>query len=275
MLVESVLGIGVGFQYSSEMSKFNRRQAYYLCRSLGVSPTEEAMRSPIISQSAVVGRVSGAFADLGSVKPIRDALDGAEAVAIYLGQGLSFEGLMEIGDPVNVSLEVIDIKPDRKIITARACCRLENGDIVAQGNGTVLMTRPGEKAPSNGKEGIDDSDGGDEVTDLKVFWYGIGGQDFNVAHLDPEEASKGYFGAPVSHGGRSLDLVLVEYGKQFKRPCVGLNVKYEAPVFFGDRLRPILDIDLEKGDQGQDVIPYKVLKQRGISIAKGQLITLG
>ncbi|MGN0308438.1 MAG: MaoC family dehydratase [Lachnospiraceae bacterium] len=61
----------------------------------------------------------------------------------YLGQSLSFKKPVKIGDTLTVEIEVTKITPKEKfdIATLRTICRNQNGEVVIDGEATVIPPR--------------------------------------------------------------------------------------------------------------------------------------
>lgn len=57
--------------------------------------------------------------------------------SIYLGQTLKFLAPVRIGDTVRVSVEVIAVREDRRIVTLRTDCVNQDGTLVLTGEATV------------------------------------------------------------------------------------------------------------------------------------------
>ena len=57
--------------------------------------------------------------------------------SIYLGQTLKFVAPVHIGDTVTVSVEVIKVREDKRLITLRTDCTNQNGTLVLTGEAVV------------------------------------------------------------------------------------------------------------------------------------------
>ena len=57
--------------------------------------------------------------------------------SIYLGQTLKFVAPVHIGDTVTVSVEVIKVREDKRLITLRTDCTNQNGTLVVTGEAFV------------------------------------------------------------------------------------------------------------------------------------------
>ena len=59
---------------------------------------------------------------------------------IYLGQNLSFKAPVAIGERVTASVEVIQIREDKPIVTLRTVCVNSDGNVVIEGEAAVKLT---------------------------------------------------------------------------------------------------------------------------------------
>ena len=58
--------------------------------------------------------------------------------SIYLSQTLKFISPVKIGDTITAKAEIIDINPEKKIITIKTTCINQNKNIVIDGEAKVL-----------------------------------------------------------------------------------------------------------------------------------------
>ena len=66
--------------------------------------------------------------------------------SIYLGQTLKFLAPIHIGDTVTVTVKVVAIREDKRIITLHTDCTNQNGTLVLSGEATVKYTKELEAA---------------------------------------------------------------------------------------------------------------------------------
>ena len=57
--------------------------------------------------------------------------------SIYLGQTMKFLAPVHIGDTVTVSVEVIKLREDKRLVTLRTDCTNQDGTLVLTGEATV------------------------------------------------------------------------------------------------------------------------------------------
>ena len=57
--------------------------------------------------------------------------------SIYLGQTLKFLAPVRVGDTVTASVEVIALREDKRIVTLRTDCIIQDGTVVLTGEATV------------------------------------------------------------------------------------------------------------------------------------------
>jgi 3-hydroxybutyryl-CoA dehydratase len=65
---------------------------------------------------------------------------------IYLGQTLKFLAPIHIGDTVTVTVKVVAIREDKRILTLHTDCTNQHGKLVLSGEATVKYTREVEAA---------------------------------------------------------------------------------------------------------------------------------
>jgi len=66
--------------------------------------------------------------------------------SIYLGQTLKFLAPIHIGDTVTVTVKVVAIREDKRIITLHTDCTNQHGTLVLSGEATVKFTKELEAA---------------------------------------------------------------------------------------------------------------------------------
>ena len=66
--------------------------------------------------------------------------------SIYLGQTLKFLAPIHIGDTVTVTVKVVAIREDKRIITLHTDCTNQNGTLVLSGEATVKYAKELEAA---------------------------------------------------------------------------------------------------------------------------------
>ena len=74
---------------------------------------------------------------IGSLISAAIGMDLPGPGSIYLGQTLKFVAPVHIGDTVTVSVEVIKVREDKRLITLRTDCTNQNGTLVITGEATV------------------------------------------------------------------------------------------------------------------------------------------
>lgn len=92
---------------------------------------EEFARSSIFGQRVVHGMlVASLFSGL-----LGEQLPGKGT--IYLGQTLSFTAPVPIGEEVTASVEIINVREDKPIVTLRTTCVNSSGQVVIEGEANV------------------------------------------------------------------------------------------------------------------------------------------
>ncbi len=61
--------------------------------------------------------------------------------SIYLGQKLSFKAPVMIDEEITASVEIIDVRPDKPIITLKTVCVNRAGKTVIDGEAVVMIPR--------------------------------------------------------------------------------------------------------------------------------------
>src|SRR5712691_9694266 len=74
------------------------------------------------------------------------ALVSGDHNPIYLGQTLKFLAPIHIGDTVTVTVKVVAIREDKRIITLHTDCTNQHGTLVLSGEATVKYMREAEAA---------------------------------------------------------------------------------------------------------------------------------
>ena len=74
---------------------------------------------------------------IGSLISAAIGMDLPGPGSIYLGQTLKFVAPVHIGDTVTVSVEVIKVREDKRLITLRTDCTNQNGALVITGEAVV------------------------------------------------------------------------------------------------------------------------------------------
>ncbi len=61
---------------------------------------------------------------------------------IYLGQNLKFTAPVPIGEEITATVEIIDIRADKPIVTLRTYCKDSKDNLVIDGEAVVLIPNP-------------------------------------------------------------------------------------------------------------------------------------
>ena len=107
----------------------------YAGLSLDINPihlNNEYAKNSIFKERIVHGMLTSGLisAVLGSKLPGEGS--------IYLSQTLKFISPVKIGDTITAKAEIIDINPEKKIITIKTTCINQNKNIVIDGEAKVL-----------------------------------------------------------------------------------------------------------------------------------------
>lgn len=105
-----------------------------ISKTFTINDVEEFAKAAIFGQRIVHGMlVASLFSGL-----LGDKLPGKGT--IYLGQTLSFTAPVPIGEKVTASVEIINIRKDKPIVTLRTLCIDSKGQTVIDGEATVKIT---------------------------------------------------------------------------------------------------------------------------------------
>ena len=74
---------------------------------------------------------------IGSLISAAIGMDLPGPGSIYLGQTLKFVAPVHIGDTVTVSVEVIKVREEKRLVTLRTDCTNQEGNVVLTGEATV------------------------------------------------------------------------------------------------------------------------------------------
>ena len=83
------------------------------------------------------------------------------------------------------------------------------------------------------------------ITEKDVMTFAEVTGDFNPIHVNPEFAKTQMFGKQVAHGALSSGLISAVLGTKLFGPGIlyaGQTVKFEKPVFFGDKLTAVATV---------------------------------
>lgn len=99
--------------------------------------------------------------------------------------------------------------------------------------------------------------------------------DVNPVHVDPEFAKNTAFGQQIAHGMLAASLISAVIGTQLpgiNSIYLGQELKFLAPVFFGDTLTAEAEIVEKREDKPILKIRTTVTKQDGTVVVEGQAV---
>ena len=86
------------------------------------------------------GRIAHGVISLGLLSAAMAQLPG---LPIFMSQSVKFVKPVSIGDTITASVEVIDIRPDKGIVTLKNTCANQRGEVVIEGEAKCrLFERP-------------------------------------------------------------------------------------------------------------------------------------
>jgi 3-hydroxybutyryl-CoA dehydratase len=115
------------------------------------------------------------------------------------------------------------------------------------------------------------------ITESDVYTYaGIVG-DFNPMHVNKVAAANGMFEKRVAHGMLSAGLVSTVLGTKLPGPgtvFLGLELSFEAPVFFGDTLTAECVVTDKREDKPILKLSCTVQNQDGKQVLSGKAVVM-
>ena len=110
------------------------------------------------------------------------------------------------------------------------------------------------------------------IAECDVYNYaGIVG-DFNPVHINADEAKNSPFGQRIAHGMLSVGLISTILGTELPGPgtlYLGQEVKFLAPVFFGDTVTAECKVIEKREDKNIAKLATIVRKQDGTEVVTG------
>lgn len=117
------------------------------------------------------------------------------------------------------------------------------------------------------------SEFGKTITEADVYLFaGITG-DCNPAHLNAEYAKKTPFRERIAHGILSLGLVSTVLGTELPGKgtiYMGQNVKFLAPVHFGDTVTAVVEVKSLQPDKNKVILRTYCINQDGTVVLDGE-----
>ncbi len=107
-----------------------------------------------------------------------------------------------------------------------------------------------------------------------MLFAGLTG-DFNPVHIDEEFAKKSLFETRIAHGMLCAGLISAVIGTDLPGVnCIylGQDLKFVAPVFFGDTLTAVVEITKLRDDKKIITLSTIVQNQRGENVIEGQAV---
>ena len=110
------------------------------------------------------------------------------------------------------------------------------------------------------------------ITRAEVLAFAELSGDVNPVHVDPDFARQTAFGQQIAHGMLAASLISTVIGTQLpgvNSIYLGQELKFTAPVFFGDTLTAEAEVIEKRDDKPNLKLRTTVTKQDGTSVVEG------
>jgi len=115
------------------------------------------------------------------------------------------------------------------------------------------------------------------VTEADVMTFAELSGDVNPVHIDPEFAKNTAFGQQIAHGMLAASLISTVIGTQLpgiNSIYLGQELRFTAPVFFGDTITAEAEVIEKREDKPIMKIKTSVTKQDGTVVVEGQAVIM-
>jgi 3-hydroxybutyryl-CoA dehydratase len=110
------------------------------------------------------------------------------------------------------------------------------------------------------------------ITEADVMTFAALSGDVNPVHVDPDFARNTAFGRQIAHGMLAASLISTVIGTQLpgiNSIYLGQELKFTAPVFFGDTLTAEVEVVEKRDDKPVMKLRTTVTKQDGTVVVEG------
>lgn len=119
---------------------------------------------------------------------------------------------------------------------------------------------------------------GKTITIYDVYSFaGITG-DFNLVHINEQEAKKTMFQKPIAHGMLTGSFISTVLGTKLPGPgtiYLEQNLKFKKPVFLGDTITAVVEVkDVINPEKGIYQLSTKIINQNDEIVTDGYAIVL-
>lgn len=115
------------------------------------------------------------------------------------------------------------------------------------------------------------------VTEADVLLFGGVSGDLNPAHFNEEYSKNTIFKGRISHGMLSSSYISAVLGMQLPGPgtiYLSQELKFIAPVRFGDTVTAIVEVTERIEDKNRIVLDTICINQHGNTVVKGKAIVM-
>lgn len=115
------------------------------------------------------------------------------------------------------------------------------------------------------------------ITENDVYKFAEVSGDFNPVHVDKEFASKSMFKKQIAHGMLTASLISAVLGTELPAEntiYLSQNIKFLAPVYFGDTITAKVEVIEKRDDKRIIKLKTTVSNQDGVIVVDGEAVTI-
>lgn len=115
------------------------------------------------------------------------------------------------------------------------------------------------------------------VTEADVLLFGGVSGDLNPAHFDEEYSKNTIFKGRITHGMLSSSYISAVLGMQLPGPgtiYLSQELKFMAPVMFGDTITAMVEVIEKLEDKNRIVLDTTCINQHGSTVVKGKAVVM-
>lgn len=115
------------------------------------------------------------------------------------------------------------------------------------------------------------------VTEADVLLFGGVSGDLNPAHFNEEYSKNTIFKGRITHGMLSASYISAVLGMQLPGPgtiYLSQELKFMAPVMFGDTITAMVEVIEKLEDKNRIVLDTTCINQHGSTVLKGKAVVM-
>jgi len=115
------------------------------------------------------------------------------------------------------------------------------------------------------------------VTEADVLLFGGVSGDLNPAHFNEEYSKNTIFKGRITHGMLSSSYISAVLGMQLPGPgtiYLSQELKFMAPVMFGDTITAMVEVIEKLEDKNRIVLDTTCINQHGSTVIKGKAVVM-